>query len=45
MSEDRTTAVVERFLIALADDTPSDPIVREVLDRAGCRLRILCAAS
>ncbi|QEH35470.1 RNA polymerase sigma factor [Aquisphaera giovannonii] len=43
MSEDRTTAVVERYLIALAGDTPADPVVRDLLDRAVGRLRLLCA--
>jgi RNA polymerase sigma factor (sigma-70 family) len=44
MSDDRTTAVVERYLIALAGDTPADPVVRELLDRAVGRLRILCTS-
>src|SRR3954452_22675997 len=43
MSDDRTTAVVERYLIALAGDTPADPVVRALLDRAVGRLRLLCA--
>jgi RNA polymerase sigma factor (sigma-70 family) len=43
MSDDRTTAVVERYLIALAGDTPADPIVRALLDRAVGRMRLLCA--
>jgi len=43
MSDDRTTAVVERYLIALAGDTPADPVVRGLLDRAVGRLRLLCA--
>ena len=41
MSDDRTTAVVERYLIALAGDTPADPVVRALLDRAVGRLRVL----
>ena len=44
MSDDRTTAVVERYLIALAEDTPADPIIRALLDRAVGRMRLLCAA-
>jgi len=44
MSDDRTTAVVERYLVALAGDTPADPIVRALLDRSVGRLRILCAS-
>ena len=44
MSDDRTTAVVERYLIALAGDAPADPVLRELLDRAVGRLRVLCAS-
>ena len=44
MSDDHTTAVVERYLIALAGDTPADPVVRALLDRAVGRLRVLCAS-
>src|SRR5437879_4291238 len=44
MSDDRTTAVVERYLVALAGDTPADPVVRELLDRAVGRLRVLCSS-
>lgn len=43
MTEDHTTAVVERYLIALAGDVPTDPVVRDLLDRAVGRLRLLCA--
>jgi len=42
MSDDRTTVVVERYLDALAGDTPGDPVVRALLDRAVGRLRMLC---
>jgi RNA polymerase sigma-70 factor (ECF subfamily) len=42
MSDDHTTAVVERYLIALAGDEPADPIVRALLDRAVGRMRLLC---
>src|SRR4051812_32551320 len=42
-SDDHTTAVVERYLIALAGDGPADPVIRELLDRAVGRLRVLCA--
>ena len=44
MSDDRTTAVVERYLITLAGDSPADPVVRSLLDRAVGRLRVLCAS-
>jgi RNA polymerase sigma factor (sigma-70 family) len=43
MSDDHTTAVVERYLNALAGDGPADPIVRALLDRAVGRMRLLCA--
>ena len=43
MSDDHTTAVVERYLIALAEDSPDDPLIRDLLDRAVGRLRLLCA--
>jgi RNA polymerase sigma-70 factor (ECF subfamily) len=43
MRDDRTSAVVERYLIAPAGDTPADPVIGELLDRAAGRLRILCA--
>ncbi len=42
MSEDRTTAVVQRYLIELKGDTPSEPVVRALLDRALRRLELLC---
>ena len=42
MSEDRTTVVVQRYLDALAGDTPPDTLVRELLDRAARRLEALC---
>jgi RNA polymerase sigma-70 factor (ECF subfamily) len=43
MSEEQTTAVVQRYLEALAGDTPPEPIVRALLDRAVGRLQLLCA--
>src|SRR4051812_47679024 len=43
MSADHTTAAVERYLIALAGDGPADPVIRDLLDRAVGRLRVLCA--
>jgi RNA polymerase sigma-70 factor (ECF subfamily) len=43
MSDDDTTAVVERSMIALAGDAPADPIVRAPLDRAVGRMRLLHA--
>jgi RNA polymerase sigma factor (sigma-70 family) len=44
MDEEPTTAAVQRLLNALAGDTPPDPVVRELLDRAVRRLQVLCAA-
>ena len=43
MSEDRTTAVVQRYLDELAGDSPAEPIVRALMDRAVRRLHLLCA--
>src|SRR5262245_23412161 len=43
MTEEQTTAVVQRYLDALAADTPAEPIVRVLLDRAVRRLQLLCA--
>jgi RNA polymerase sigma-70 factor (ECF subfamily) len=44
MSEGHTTTVtVQRYLDALAGDTPADPIIRALLDRAVGRLEMLCA--
>ena len=43
MSEEQTTAVVQRYLDELAGDSPAEPIVRAILDRAVRRLHLLCA--
>src|SRR5690242_10283583 len=43
MSDDRTTAVVQRYLDELAGDSPTEPVVRALLDRAVRRLHLLCA--
>jgi RNA polymerase sigma factor (sigma-70 family) len=43
MGESQTTFAVQRYLDALAGDTPADPIVRALLDRAVRRLETLCA--
>jgi len=42
MSQHHTTAVVQRYLDALAGDAPADPIIRAMLDRAVGRLEMLC---
>ena len=43
MREDHTTAAVQRYIDALGSDAPADPIIRELFDRAGGRLEMLCA--
>lgn len=43
MDEENTTTVVQRYLDELAGDTPVEPIVRALLDRAVRRLHQLCA--
>jgi RNA polymerase sigma-70 factor (ECF subfamily) len=43
VSEDQTTAVVQRYLDELAGDSPAEPIVRALMDRAVPRLHLLCA--
>ena len=43
MSDDQTTAVVQRYLDELAGDSPAEPIVRALLDRAVRRLHLLGA--
>jgi RNA polymerase sigma-70 factor (ECF subfamily) len=42
MSEHPTTAVVQRYLDALAEEAPADPLIRALLDRAVGRLQMLC---
>jgi RNA polymerase sigma-70 factor (ECF subfamily) len=44
MSEEHTTGVVQRYLNELAEGSPADLIVRDLLDRAVRRLHLLCAA-
>ncbi len=43
MNEEHTTAVVQRYLDELGGDSPAEPIVRALLDRAVRRLHLLCA--
>ena len=43
MSEEHTTAVVQRYLEELGGDSPAEPIVRALLDRSVRRLHLLCA--
>ncbi len=42
MVEEHTTAVVQRYLDALAGDAPAEAIVRDLVARAALRLRLLC---
>jgi RNA polymerase sigma-70 factor (ECF subfamily) len=44
MDEEPTTAVIQRYLDALPRDPNAEPAVRELLERAAGRLRLLCAA-
>jgi RNA polymerase sigma-70 factor (ECF subfamily) len=44
MDEERTTAAVQHYLDELAGDSPAEPIVRALLDRAVRRLHLLCAS-
>jgi RNA polymerase sigma factor (sigma-70 family) len=43
MASEQTTAVVQRYLDALAADAPADPVIRNLLDRAVRRLHLLAA--
>jgi RNA polymerase sigma-70 factor (ECF subfamily) len=43
MHEEPTTIIIQRYLDALPGDTAGEPIVRELLERAVGRLRMLCA--
>lgn len=44
MTDARTTVVVQQYLDRLAGDTPAEPIVRGLLDRATRRLHQLCGS-
>jgi RNA polymerase sigma-70 factor (ECF subfamily) len=43
MHEEPTTVIIQRYLDALPGDPAAEPVVRELLDRAVGRLRLLCA--
>jgi RNA polymerase sigma factor (sigma-70 family) len=43
MADDPTTAVIQRYLDALPEETAAEPIIRELLERSVGRLRMLCA--
>jgi RNA polymerase sigma-70 factor (ECF subfamily) len=42
MNEEPTTAAVQRCLDALQADTPAEPVIRDLLERAARRLGLLC---
>ena len=42
MSDEPTTVIIQRYLDALPTETAAEPIVRELLERATGRLRVLC---
>jgi RNA polymerase sigma-70 factor (ECF subfamily) len=43
MDEAPTTVIIQRYLDALPGDAAAEPVVRELLERAASRLRLLCA--
>jgi RNA polymerase sigma-70 factor (ECF subfamily) len=43
MNEDQTTVIIQRYLDALPEDSAAEPPIRELLERAVGRLRLLCA--
>src|SRR5262245_58287034 len=43
MGEEPTTAVIQRYVDALPGDATGEPAVRELLEQAAGRLRLLCA--
>src|SRR5215472_15676611 len=43
MHEEPTTVIIQRYLDALPGDPAAEPIIRELLERAVGRLRLLCA--
>src|SRR5262245_13101848 len=43
MDEPHTTVIIQQYLDAVPGDAAAEPIVRELLERAAGRLRLLCA--
>jgi RNA polymerase sigma-70 factor (ECF subfamily) len=43
MNEQPTTVIIQHYLDALPGDTAAEPIIRDLLERAAGRLRLLCA--
>ena len=44
MDEEHTTVAVQRYLDKLAGDSPAEPVIRALLDRAVRRLHLMCAS-
>src|SRR5271167_281171 len=44
MNEEPTTAAIQRCLDALQGGTDAEPLIRDLLERAVRRLRLLCAS-
>jgi RNA polymerase sigma-70 factor (ECF subfamily) len=44
MHEEPTTVIIQRYLDALPGDQAAEPLVRDLLERAAGRLRLLCGA-
>jgi hypothetical protein len=42
MHKESTSAVIQRYLDALPEDPAAELIIRELLERAAGRLRLLC---
>jgi RNA polymerase sigma-70 factor (ECF subfamily) len=42
MKQEPTTAAIQRCLDALQGDAPAEPLIRDLLERAVRRLRLLC---
>ena len=43
MNEEQTTVIIQRYLDALPGNTAAEPMIRELLERAASRLRVLSA--
>jgi RNA polymerase sigma-70 factor (ECF subfamily) len=43
VNDERTTAAIQRYLDALQGDGSAEPLIRDLLDKAVQRLRLLCA--
>src|SRR4051812_8604181 len=43
MSDEPTTVVIQRYLDEMGGDSPAEPVVRALLDRAVRRLHLVCA--